>query len=386
MNDQPTTNLPCKDILVLEIASVLAGPLVGMFFAELGARVIKVENQITRGDSTRHWRNPSEDKTDDRSSYFISANAGKESIVLDFNNQEDMLLLRRVIKKADIMITNFKSGDDTKFGLTYGECSTLNPTLIYASISGYGQNDTRAGYDAVVQAESGFMSINGQPNSPPTKLPVALIDVLTAHQMKEAILLALLQRQESGIGSYLHTSLIDTALSSLANQVSNALNTSFQPRQSGSDHPNIVPYGTLFRTSDNQQVLFAVGTDKQFRLLCTILELEEVAYDDRFATNDMRVKNKQVLLPIIESAVRLRESGALLKECELHSIPVGLVQSVNQAVESERARDLIITAEQKAKTIRSFVAQSNNFSSVKFLSSAPRLDEHGLAIRGEFAE
>lgn len=373
-------------MLVLEIASVLAGPLVGMFFAELGARVIKVENKITDGDSTRHWRNPSEDLSDDRSAYFISANAGKESIVLDFNNQEDMELLYRIIKKTDIMITNFKSGDDSKFGLTYSDCSAINPALIYTSISGYGVTDPRAGYDAVVQAESGFMSINGQPDSPPTKLPVALIDVLTAHQLKEAILLALLRRHTTNQGSFVHASLLDTALSSLANQSSNALNTSFQPRQSGSDHPNIVPYGTLFQTLDNQQILFAVGTDKQFRLLCSILELEGISQDERFKTNEQRVKNKHILLPIIESAVRLRDSTLLIEECSLQSIPIGLVQSVNQSVKSVRAQELLLTNEDRAKTIRSFVAQSNNFSSVKFLSSAPKLNEHGLSIRDEFSE
>ncbi|HKZ37881.1 MAG TPA: CoA transferase, partial [Chryseolinea sp.] len=204
------------DLKVLELASVLAGPSVGQFFAELGAEVIKVENIITAGDVTRTWRVTGE-QTDDRSSYFCSVNWGKKSIAVNLNTPEGKKIIYALVKKSDIVIASFKPGDAAKLEVDYETLSALNPSLIYGQITGYGSGKPRVGYDAVIQAEAGFMFMNGEPGGPSLKMPVALMDILAAHHLKEGILLALLNKQRSGRGELVEVSLIQAAISSLAN-------------------------------------------------------------------------------------------------------------------------------------------------------------------------
>ena len=185
----------------MELASVLAGPSVGQFFAELGAEVIKIENPATGGDVTRSWKSAGED-TDDRSAYFCSCNWGKKSVLIDLGDAGHRQKFYKLVETADIVIASYKPGDAEKLKVDYDSLSKINPRLVYGQITGYGLSDDRVGYDAVIQAESGFMDMNGYPQSDPLKLPVALIDVLAAHQLKEALLVALLNREKTGSGNF----------------------------------------------------------------------------------------------------------------------------------------------------------------------------------------
>ncbi|MDF1676298.1 MAG: CoA transferase, partial [Vicingaceae bacterium] len=213
-----------KDLMVVELASVLAGPDVGMFFAEMGARVIKIENKITNGDVTRQWRIASEKSNQDNvSAYFSAVNWNKEHLFLDLKQANDKKQVTDLLKDAAIVIANFKPGDAEKFSLDYTSIKKINPTIIYGEINGFGEDDNRVAYDVVLQAETGFMAMNGTASSGPLKMPVAMIDVLAAHQLKEGILVALLNKIQSGKGAYLQVALYDAALASLKNQATNWL-------------------------------------------------------------------------------------------------------------------------------------------------------------------
>jgi len=253
---------------VLELASVLAGPGVGQFFAELGAEVIKVENLKTGGDVTRTWKLASEKAEDDRSAYFSSVNWGKKSLALDLTDSSGKSIVQKLAAQTDVVIASFKSGDAEKLGVAYSQLQKVNPKLIYGQITGYGSDNARVGYDAVIQAESGFMDMNGERGGSPLKMPVALVDVLAGHQLKEGLLLALLKREKTGEGSWVEVSLIQAAIASLANQASNWLVAQSLPSRQGSLHPNIAPYGESFETKDGRQVILAVGNDRQFADLC----------------------------------------------------------------------------------------------------------------------
>ncbi|MFM8347797.1 MAG: CaiB/BaiF CoA transferase family protein, partial [Bacteroidota bacterium] len=211
-----------KDIRVIELASVLAGPSAGQFFAELGAEVIKIENPATGGDVTRSWKSAGE-QTDDRSAYFSCCNWGKKSVLLDLHLSDDRDKLYRLVATADIVIASYKPGDAEKLGVDYDTLSVLNPGIIYGQITGYSGGDDRVGYDAVIQAEAGFMDLNGEAEGEPVKMPVALVDVLAAHHLKEGMLLALLNRMKTGKGCMVSVSLYDAAVASLANQATNLL-------------------------------------------------------------------------------------------------------------------------------------------------------------------
>jgi len=240
---------------VIELASVLAGPSVGQFFAELGATVIKVENPQTQGDVTRRWTLPHETPADDRSAYFCCCNYGKQSVALNLRTETGQTVLHRLVAEADIVIASYRPGQAAALGADAGTLRNLNSALLYGHITGYGPDNPRPGYDAVIQAESGFMAMNGSADGPPTKMPVALMDVLAAHHLKEALLVGLLRRTQTGQGAYVPVSLMQAAVSGLANQATNYLNTGHVPRRMGSAHPNIAPYGTAYETADTPVVL-----------------------------------------------------------------------------------------------------------------------------------
>ena len=221
-----------SQLKVLELASVLAGPSVGQFFAELGAEVIKVENVRTKGDVTRSWKTAGEN-TDDRSAYFCSVNWGKKSIAIDLTHPEGRKIIHQLIPKIDVVIASFKPGDAVKLGVDHEVLAAINPQLIYGQITGYGSKNQRVGYDAVIQAEAGFMFMNGEPGRPSLKMPVALIDILAAHHLKEALLLSLLKRERTGRGGFVEVSLIQAAVSSLVNQATNWLVAGKMPGKLG---------------------------------------------------------------------------------------------------------------------------------------------------------
>ncbi|MEM7656213.1 MAG: CaiB/BaiF CoA-transferase family protein, partial [Bacteroidota bacterium] len=285
-----------SELFVLDLSSVLAGPAVGMFFAELGARVVKIENPKTQGDVTRSWKLPQEDPSMPDSAYHHSINWGKDIHFLDIADPSNRPQVEGWIQQADIVLTNFKPGSEKKLGLDYPTLAQLNPRLIHASVNAYGADNPRPGFDALIQAETGWMYMNGEADGPPVKLPVALIDVLAAHQLKQGILLALLQRERSGTGSQVQVSLFDASLAALTNQASNWLNVGVKPTRKGSQHPNIAPYGDIFSTQDGRDILLGTGTQRQFEQLCHLLAVPDLATDPRFLTNRLRLQHRSALI------------------------------------------------------------------------------------------
>lgn len=332
-----------KDLKVIELANVLAGPAVGMFFAELGAKVIKIENSNTGGDVTRQWKLPSEDASQATSAYFCSVNWNKQHLFLDLGKKEDLEKVHALVKGADIVITNYKHGDDAKLHVDYETFSSINPGIIYGSITGFGASDPRVAYDLVLQAETGFMSMNGTPGSGPVKMPVALIDILAAHQLKEAILVALLERERTGKGSHVTVSLFDAAIASLANQASNWLMAGHVAQRQGSLHPNIAPYGEIFDTKDDKQLVLAVGNDKQFRDLCGTLGLAQLAAGERYSTNIQRVKNRLELAGELAPAIKTYDRDALLELLEKKAVPAAAIRSINEVFSLKAAQDMVIS-------------------------------------------
>ena len=326
--------------LVVELASVLAGPSVGQFLAELGARVIKVERP-DGGDVTRSWIAPGQDPTA-TSAYFASCNYGKESIALDVREDASRRLLHCLTDAADIVTMSFRQGAAERLGIGAESLVERNPRLVVGRISGYGSDNRRPGYDAVVQAESGFMSINGTSESGPTKMPVALIDILAAHQLKEGILVALLNRQSTGRGAIVDVSLIDAAVASLANQATNYLATGRIPQPMGSAHPNIAPYGSVFNTGSDEPLVLAVGTNDQFFALCSVLALDELAGDSRFETNERRVANRESLERELGAAMLKRRREDLLESLESAGVPAGAVHNLQEVFRSDAGARMVL--------------------------------------------
>jgi crotonobetainyl-CoA:carnitine CoA-transferase CaiB-like acyl-CoA transferase len=330
------------DLLVLELASVLAGPRVGQFFAELGATVIKVENPRTQGDVTRHWRLASEPEDDDRPSYFACCNSGKQSVAIDLTTDGGRDLLHQLAAQSDIVTASYRPGSAEALGADADTLCALNSGLLYGHITGYGPDAPRAGYDAVIQAESGFMHMNGTPDGPPVKMPVALMDLLAAHQLKEALLLGLLRRERTGEGGYIAVSLMQAAVSALANQATNWLVGGHVPQRMGSAHPNIAPYGTVYRTADDEAILLAVGTDRQFARLCGVLDLGNLPDDERFATNAARVRHRDALDAHLTPAIAQWTRGDLLGALAAQSVPAGAINDMRQVFEQPLAQTMTL--------------------------------------------
>lgn len=327
----------CSELKIIELASVLAGPSVGAFFAEFGASVIKVENPRTSGDVTRSWRTAGEQNTSDISAYFASVNFGKRSLALDISQQQGRAVLYALLGAADVIIASYKPGDAEKLGVAYDEVKKHNPSIIYGHITGYGNDSSRAGYDAIIQAETGFTSMNG--TNEMCKMPVALMDVLAGHQLKEAILMALWSREKTGSGCYIPISLYDSALSGLVNQASNFLNAGHVPKPLGSDHPNIVPYGTLYQCKDGQYLILAVGNDKQFAELMDILKLE---INPKFETNHGRVQNREELKSVLADSLKSMDRDALLEKLHDASIPAGELNDMEHVFTNSAALNMVV--------------------------------------------
>ncbi|MEM1041229.1 MAG: CaiB/BaiF CoA-transferase family protein [Bacteroidota bacterium] len=336
------------DLVVLELASVLAGPSVGQFFAELGAAVIKVENPATGGDVTRRWTLPTEDAAAERSAYFAAANWGKQSVAIDLRRAEGQRLLRDLAAQADIVVSSYKPGDAAKLGADFETLAAANPRLLYAEVVGYPQGSPgsdRAGYDAVVQAESGFTFMNGEAGGPPVKMPVALVDVLAAHQLKEALLVGLLERERTGRGGRFTVSLFESAVASLANQATNWLTGGHAPQRMGSAHPNIAPYGTVFQTANGEGVVLAIGTDRQFAALGEVLEMDAIAGAPRFATNAQRVRNRPFLDLLLAERIAAWDRDRLLAALAERHVPAGAVNDLPAVFEQPAAQALVVRDE-----------------------------------------
>ncbi len=330
-----------KDIKVLELAGVLAGPVVGTFLAELGAEVIKIESP--QGDVTRTWKLESENKSSNISAYFSSVNYGKNYLTLDLREEKQKQEFYSLVKTADIVITNYKKGDEEKLGVDYATLQHLKPGIIYASINGYGEDSDRIAFDAVLQAETGFMSMNGTEESGPIKMPVALIDVLAAHQLKEGILVALLNKFKTGKGAKVSVSLYDTAVASLMNQGSNWLMAGEIPQRQGSLHPNIAPYGETFLTKDDKYILLAAGSDNQFSQLCKITGNENLTNDERFSSNQNRVKNRKEMFGYFSEKLKKDTTENWNRKFNEAKIPNGIIKNLKEVFEDEQAASLVKT-------------------------------------------
>ncbi|MBE0675546.1 MAG: CoA transferase [Bacteroidales bacterium] len=379
---------PLKGYRVLELASVLAGPSIGMFLAELGADVIKVENLVTEGDVTRKWKLPTEADDTDISGYFSCVNWGKRSIAVDITSESGLEIVYRLAKSTDIILASYKPGDAEKLKVDYSTFTRLNRGIIYAHLTGYGLLNNRAGFDAIIQAETGFTYMNGESDGPPTKMPVALMDILAAHHLKEAILLSLLKREKGGEGSYIDASLFRAGVSSLANQATNWLVGSTIPRRMGSDHPNIVPYGTIFNTSDNKGIVLAVGTEKQFRELCAVIGQPDLASDDRYSTNFNRVRNKEQLNSELQKIIGRYDRTTILKMLDEKRIPAGGVFNMKEVFETPEAGAMIIERKIDKNSIRgvsSIAFSVEGFSENRTLLPPPHYGEHSLEVLIKYA-
>lgn len=351
-----------KDLKIIELANVLAGPLTGTFFSELGASVLKIENSLTGGDVTRSWRSPGESADVPVSAYYASANYKKEVLFVNLQEAADKQLVYDKIRTADILIANYKAGDAEKLGMDYMSLKRINPSVIYASISGFGEGLKRTAYDLVLQAETGFMYMNGTPESGPLKMPVALIDVLAAHQLKEGILTALIRKLKTGEGAHVTVSLYDAAVASLANQAGNFLMTGQSPQPIGSLHPNIAPYGETFDTADRRKIVLAVGSDKQFGQLCRILGCDALISDPRFTANVLRVQNRQVLQTVLFPYFQKESSEALMRQFIEHDVPAGVVQQLSDVFKNPAAQALVQKQDfdgHEVKSVKSAVFRMN---------------------------
>ncbi|MCK5489674.1 MAG: CoA transferase [Gemmatimonadetes bacterium] len=363
-----------EGLLVVELASVLAGPAVGMFFAELGSRVIKVENPETAGDVTRSWRGPTEDPGLP-AAYYSSINWGKQSIAVDLRTGDGRAVVHDLVRHADVVVVSYKAGDAARFGVDFGTLSSMNARLIYAEVTAYGGDDPRVGYDAVIQAETGFTSMNGTEESGPLKMPVALMDLLAGHQLKEGILAALLERERSGRGRRVSVSLFESGLAALANQAANWLMTGVVPERLGSAHPNIVPYGTSYRCRDGGFVVLAVGSDSQFSRLASCLGDRELAADPRFATKALRVRNRTELEYRLSALVGEWERRPLSDRLRTEGVPSGAVRDVREALLDPLAAPLLLSDESGASAVRTRVF-GDGIEQPADLARPPSLSEH----------
>lgn len=337
-----SSNQLFKDITIIDLSTVLAGPSVGTFFAELGANVIKIENPL-HPDVTRTWKLTTEDKTTNVSAYFSSINYLKKYKELNLKEPEDQKKLGKLIPKASIILMNFKMGDQEKLGVTDEQLRALNPQLIIGKINGFGTKSDRVAYDLILQAESGFMYMNGSKNSGPLKMPIALIDVLAAHHLKEGLLIELLKQSKDSnyCGNTVSVSLYEAAVSSLVNQASNYLMGGKIPERIGSLHPNIAPYGELFTTKDKVQITFAIGSNLHFSKLCNWLGAEEIAKNDRFKSAQSRVENRIELFDLLQRHIYKFDAKDIIENMEKLHVPAAKIKNLKEVFESELAKEMI---------------------------------------------
>lgn len=314
-------------IKVIDLSRVLAGPYCSMILGDLGAEVIKVENP-EHGDETRKWGPPFRNGI---SAYYLCANRNKKSITINLKSRTGIEQVKKLIRDADVIINNFKTGTMEKFGLSYEEIIELNPKIVYCSITGFGETGPykhSPGYDFIIQAMSGLMSITGTKQSGPQKVGVAIVDVITGLYAAIGIQAALIEREQSGRGQKLDLSLYDSAVSSLINIGSNYLISGNIPERLGNEHANIVPYQTFI--TKNGEMVIAVGNDEQFKKLCEVIGKPKLAKDPRFATNPNRVKNRNELIPILQRAFLEKETKEWKEKCDENNIPCGPIQNLKE--------------------------------------------------------
>ena len=374
---------PLAPLRVVDFSRVLAGPFCTMTLGDLGADIIKVERP--EGDDTRVWGPPF---VDDESTYYLGVNRNKRSIVLDLRNGADLQVARSLAERADVLVENFRPGTMARFGLDELTIRRINAGLVYCSISAFGSGagSELAGYDLLVQALGGLMSITGPDADHPTKVGVALVDVLAGLFATVGILSALRERDRSGRGQYVEINLLSTVLSSMANQSAGYVLADEVSRAMGNGHPSIAPYDS-YSTGDGTIVL-AVGTDRQFVQLCEALGISDVAQDQRFLTNELRVRNRGVLREYLERALAPNSAAYWSRILPALGIPAGTVNNIAQAFSFAEQLGLqpIRTTEDADSRFASQVASPINLSAtpVTYRTRAPRLGQHSAEIRHLF--
>ena len=335
-----------EHIRVIDMSRILAGPWAGQLLADLGAEVIKIERP-GRGDDTRSWGPPwlkdSAGLDTGEAAYYTSANRGKQSVALDITRPEGQAVIRQLVAKSDILLENYKVGGLAKYGLDYESLKAVNPKLIYCSITGFGQTGPykhRAGYDFMIQAMGGLMSItgvpDGEPGAGPQKVGVALADVMTGLYAGNACMAALIYREQSGTGQYIDMSLLDVQVAALANQSANYLISGNTPTRMGNAHPNIVPY-QAFASKDGYFIL-AVGNDAQFARLCGLLGQDEWTAASAYQTNQQRVQKRAELVPLLEQKLCQQTTEHWISELEKLGVPCGPINTVEQVFANEQVQ------------------------------------------------
>jgi crotonobetainyl-CoA:carnitine CoA-transferase CaiB-like acyl-CoA transferase len=353
-NAQTTTPGALDHLKVLDLARVLAGPWCTQMLADLGADVIKVERPVI-GDDTRHWGPPffkdEQGQDSEQATYFSTCNRNKRSITIDIAKPEGQALIRQLAAQSDILVENFKVGGLKQYGLDYESLKTLNPRLIYCSVTGFGQDGPyaeRAGYDLMVQATCGLMSIigrpDGTPGAGPQRVGVAVVDLFTGVYACSAILAALEVRHRSGVGQHIDMALLDVGMALLANQGAGFLNTGAVPQRLGNSHPSLVPYQD-FTTADGAMLL-AIGNDGQFARFCAAAEHPEWATDARFTNNALRVKNRAELTAILQAVICQRSTAEWIALLEDKAVPCGPINDIAQAFADAQVKARSLKVEQ----------------------------------------
>ncbi len=357
---------PLSKYRVLDLSRILAGPWASQMLADFGAEVIKIERPGV-GDDTRTWGPPFIDGSGDTSSaaYFHSVNRNKQSIAVDITKPEGQEIVRQLAAKSDVVLENFKVGGLAKYELDYASLSKVNPSLVYCSITGFGQTGPykdRAGYDFMIQAMGGLMSVTGEADGSPMKVGVAITDISTGMYAANAIQAALLHRESTGEGQYIDLSLLDVQVATLANQAMNYLASGVSPSRLGNSHPNIVPY-QAFATADGH-IILAVGNDSQFAAFCKLAQQAELAQDARFSGNADRVRNRAELVPIIQTLMTEKTSTWWLENLNKQGVPCGPINTLEEVFSDPQVqhRETEITMKNQSGDSVSSVANPIKFS------------------------
>ncbi len=381
---------PLAGLRVLDLSRILAGPTLSQNLGDLGADVLKIERPGA-GDDTRRWGPPYLDAAEEGktgwSGYYLCANRNKRSLAIDISQQQGQELVRALAQKADIVIENFKVGGLAKYGLDYPSLAAGNPGLIYCSITGFGQSGPlrqRPGYDAMIQAMGGIMSITGPEDGEPMKVGVGIADVMCGMYGAVAVLAALHHRSKTGEGQHIDMSLFDAQISWLINEGMNYLLSGEVPVRRGTAHPNIVPY-QVFPTADGYFML-AVGNDGQFARFCTVAGCRELALDERFATNPARVKNRDILIPLLREMTAVHDTGFWIEKLEAANVPCGPINDIGQVFNSGQARERGMKIHMKSNMAMGggadLIGSPMKFSRtpVSYRLFPPRLGEHTYEV------
>lgn len=370
-----------EGIKVLDLSRVLAGPWCTQILADLGADVVKIERPGV-GDDTRGWGPPflkdADGNDTDQATYFTACNRNKRSVTVDMATPEGMALLQRMAAESDIVVENFKTGGLAQYGLDHESLRAANPALIYCSITGFGHDGphaSRAGYDLMIQATSGMMSITGRPDEVPgggpLRVGVALTDLFTGVYASTAILAALQVRDRTGEGQHIDMALLDVGMAILANQASAFLNTGSVPQRQGNTHPSLAPYQD-FPTKDGAMLL-AVGNNGQFARFCEAAGRPEWAADARFATNSLRVKHREVLIPAMQEVTRTRTTAEWIALLEDKAVPCGPINDIAQAFDDDqvKARGLAVSLPRDGRALGDGIERIVGVASPLRLSATP---------------